>query len=200
MWRSFLAPPAGAFVGMSKPGGRSRHSGSRAPVLTGQAEELIGARQSVPGPAEAAMKYLILIYLNPRSRAIWEGFTDDQRAAGLQVYAALNEELAASGELIISRAAGRSIPDPMGSAAGRRFADGRAVCGGEGVDRRVLPGAVRQRRTGAGDRRADPGDTRRVRRGATRDGPSWHGDVTSGPGCRLRTACAHGDRHRAEPA
>ena len=48
------------------------------------------------------MKYLLLIYLNPRSRAIWEGFTDDQRAAGLQVYAALNEELAASGELIIS--------------------------------------------------------------------------------------------------
>ena len=48
------------------------------------------------------MKYLLLIYLNPQSRAIWEGFTDDQRAAGLQVYAALNEELAASGELIIS--------------------------------------------------------------------------------------------------
>jgi hypothetical protein len=48
------------------------------------------------------VKYLILIYLNPQSRAIWEGFTDDQRAAGLRVYAALNEELAASGELIIS--------------------------------------------------------------------------------------------------
>ena len=48
------------------------------------------------------MKYLLLIYLNPQSRAIWEGFTDDQRAAGLQVYAALNEELAASGELIIA--------------------------------------------------------------------------------------------------
>jgi hypothetical protein len=48
------------------------------------------------------MKYLLLIYLNPQSRAIWEGFTDDQRAAGLQVYAALNEELAGSGELIIT--------------------------------------------------------------------------------------------------
>ena len=48
------------------------------------------------------MKYLILIYLNSQSRAIWESFTDDQRAAGLQVYAALNDELAASGELIIT--------------------------------------------------------------------------------------------------
>jgi hypothetical protein len=54
------------------------------------------------------MKYLILIYLNPQSRAVWEGFTDDQRAAGLQVYAALNEELAASGELII----GERLGDP----------------------------------------------------------------------------------------
>jgi len=52
------------------------------------------------------MKYLLLIYLNPQSRAIWEGFTDDQRAAGLQVYAALNEELAASDELIISERLG----------------------------------------------------------------------------------------------
>ena len=48
------------------------------------------------------MKYLILIYLNEQSRAIWEGFTDEQQAAGLQVYAALNEELAASGELIMT--------------------------------------------------------------------------------------------------
>ena len=48
------------------------------------------------------MKYLILIYLNPQSRAIWEGLGDEQRAAGLRVYAALNDELATSGELIIS--------------------------------------------------------------------------------------------------
>ncbi len=65
------------------------------------------------------MKYLLLIYLNPRSRAIWEGFTDDQRAAGLQVYAALNEELAASGELIISEQLGdpsltQWVPPPAG--------------------------------------------------------------------------------------
>jgi hypothetical protein len=51
-----------------------------------------------------AVKYLILIYSNPASREIWEGFTDDQRAEGFRYYAALTEELAASGELIVSEA------------------------------------------------------------------------------------------------
>ena len=186
---------------MSKPGGRFRHSSDCAPGLTGQAEELIAARQSVPGAAEAAMKYLILIYLNPRSRAIWEGLADDQRAAGLQVYAALNEELAASGELIIAeRLADPSLTEWVPQ-RDDRFDDGRSVCGGEGADRRLLPGAVRQHRTGAGDRRADPGDARRVRRGAARDGFSRHGDVTSGPWVPAQNSgCAHGDRHRAAPA
>lgn len=50
------------------------------------------------------MKYLILIYSNPASRAIWAGFSDEQRAEGLGMYAALREELAASGELIVSEA------------------------------------------------------------------------------------------------
>jgi hypothetical protein len=50
------------------------------------------------------VKYLILIYSNPESRAIWEGFSDDQRAEGFRWYAALGEELAASGELIVSEA------------------------------------------------------------------------------------------------
>jgi hypothetical protein len=50
------------------------------------------------------MKYLILIYHNPASRAIWEGFSDTQRAEGFRAYAALNEDLAASGELIVSEA------------------------------------------------------------------------------------------------
>jgi hypothetical protein len=50
------------------------------------------------------MKYLILIYGNPQSRQIWEGFSDAQRAAGFGLYAALTEELAASGELIVSEA------------------------------------------------------------------------------------------------
>jgi hypothetical protein len=50
------------------------------------------------------VKYLILIYSNPASREIWEGFSDDQRAEGYRYYAALTEELAASGELIVSEA------------------------------------------------------------------------------------------------
>lgn len=50
------------------------------------------------------MKYLILIYGNPQSREIWEGFTDDQRTAGFGLYTAITEELAASGELIVSEA------------------------------------------------------------------------------------------------
>ena len=50
------------------------------------------------------MKYLVLIYSNPQSRQIWEGFSDDQRAEGFGYYAALTEELAASGELIVSEA------------------------------------------------------------------------------------------------
>ncbi len=50
------------------------------------------------------MKYLILIYSNPTSRAVWEGLSDAQRAEGLRGYAALNEDLAASGEMIVSEA------------------------------------------------------------------------------------------------
>jgi hypothetical protein len=53
---------------------------------------------------EGPVKYLILIYSNPASREIWEGFSDDQRAEGYRYYAALTEELAAAGELIVSEA------------------------------------------------------------------------------------------------
>jgi hypothetical protein len=50
------------------------------------------------------VKYLILIHSNPESRKIWEGFSDAERAEGFAVYAALNDDLAASGELIVSEA------------------------------------------------------------------------------------------------
>jgi hypothetical protein len=50
------------------------------------------------------VKYLILIYSNPASREIWESFTDDQRSEGFRYYTALAEELAASGELIVTEA------------------------------------------------------------------------------------------------
>jgi hypothetical protein len=53
---------------------------------------------------EALMKYLIMIYHNPKSREVWESFSDEERARGLQAYATLNEELAASGELIAAEA------------------------------------------------------------------------------------------------
>jgi hypothetical protein len=53
---------------------------------------------------EEPMKYLILIYHNPNAREIWEGFSDEQRAADLGAYAALNEELTVSGEMIVAEA------------------------------------------------------------------------------------------------
>jgi hypothetical protein len=47
---------------------------------------------------------LILIYSNPASRAIWEGFSEDEKAEGYRYYAALEDELAASGELVVTEA------------------------------------------------------------------------------------------------
>ncbi|HEY0453353.1 YciI family protein [Actinophytocola sp.] len=48
------------------------------------------------------MKYLILIYSNPESRAIWDTFSPEDRAAGLGAYEALDKELVESGELVAS--------------------------------------------------------------------------------------------------
>ena len=68
------------------------------------------------------MKYLILIYSNPKSREVWDGFSRDQRAAGLREYEALHESMVASGELIVSEA----LADP--SLAKRVTArDGRTI-------------------------------------------------------------------------
>jgi hypothetical protein len=50
------------------------------------------------------MRYVILIYSNPKSREIWAGFSDAERAAGFQAYAELDDSLRASGELIVSEA------------------------------------------------------------------------------------------------
>jgi hypothetical protein len=50
------------------------------------------------------MKYVILIHSNPASRAIWEGLATAERSEALHRYATLNEELTASGELIVSEA------------------------------------------------------------------------------------------------
>lgn len=50
------------------------------------------------------MKYLIQIYSNPESRAVWEGFSPEEQAAGYAYYQGINEELASSGELVASEA------------------------------------------------------------------------------------------------
>jgi len=55
-------------------------------------------------PLEAPMKYLILIHSNPRSRQIWDGFSDAERAEGFQAYGAIVDDLAASGELVVTEA------------------------------------------------------------------------------------------------
>ena len=43
------------------------------------------------------MKYLILIHRNPRSRELWEGFSEEQQAQWYAAYAALDEELRGRG-------------------------------------------------------------------------------------------------------
>ena len=43
------------------------------------------------------MKYLVLIWSNPASRAIWEEFSDEQEAEGFRYDTALTDELAAMG-------------------------------------------------------------------------------------------------------
>ena len=44
---------------------------------------------------DAPVKYLVLIWSNPASRAIWDSFSDEQRAEGFRYYGALTDELAA---------------------------------------------------------------------------------------------------------
>ena len=50
------------------------------------------------------MKYMILIHSNPASREAWEKFSEAERGQGMDAYAALNEDLAESGELIVTEA------------------------------------------------------------------------------------------------
>jgi len=49
------------------------------------------------------VKYVILLYSNPSSRDLWAGMSDAERVAGLSVYAELNADLVASGELVDSQ-------------------------------------------------------------------------------------------------
>jgi hypothetical protein len=68
------------------------------------------------------MKYVILIRHNPKAREVWASMPAEQRAEGLSVYAALTEDLAASGELIVSEA----LADPS-TAKRVRVRDGDVI-------------------------------------------------------------------------
>jgi hypothetical protein len=59
------------------------------------------------------MKYMIMIYHNPASQQVWESLPQDERSQALKAYTALDQDLAASGEMIVSH----PLADP---AAGRR--------------------------------------------------------------------------------
>lgn len=50
------------------------------------------------------MKYMILINHNQQARSSWENMSDEQRAAGYSAHASLVEDLAGSGELVVSDA------------------------------------------------------------------------------------------------
>ncbi|TYL54090.1 YciI family protein [Agromyces mariniharenae] len=50
------------------------------------------------------MKYLIQIYSNPESRAMWDSFTPEQQAEGYAYYQAISEELVSSGEYVAAEA------------------------------------------------------------------------------------------------
>jgi hypothetical protein len=48
------------------------------------------------------VKFLIMIHTNPLARAMWESFSEEDRAVGYGAYAALTEELMTSGEYVAS--------------------------------------------------------------------------------------------------
>ena len=50
------------------------------------------------------MKYLIQIYSNPASRAMWESFSAEQQAEGYAFYQGISAELRSSGELLADEA------------------------------------------------------------------------------------------------
>lgn len=52
------------------------------------------------------MKYLIQIYSNPESRAVWERFSAEEQAEGYAYYEGISSELASRGELLASEALG----------------------------------------------------------------------------------------------
>ncbi|WP_435068991.1 YciI family protein [Amycolatopsis thermoflava] len=70
------------------------------------------------------MKFLVLIYRNAASQAVWESLADDEKRQGLTAYEALDRDLAESGELVTSA----SLAPPE---TGKRVlvSDGQVVAG-----------------------------------------------------------------------
>lgn len=68
------------------------------------------------------MKYLIMLYGNPMTREWWAGLSDAEKNEAAGGHFAINEALAASGEMIVTQA----LADP---ATGQRVSlvDGQAV-------------------------------------------------------------------------
>ena len=68
------------------------------------------------------MKYLIMLYGNPMTREWWAGLTDAEKNEAAGGHFAINEALAASGEMIVTQA----LADP---ATGQRVSlvDGQAM-------------------------------------------------------------------------
>jgi hypothetical protein len=87
----------------------SKRRSARSKRRTAPMYEARASGQHAESRTVCGVKYVILIYQNPVSRAMWERLSADQRAAGWAAYAELNEELAASGELIASEALAEGI-------------------------------------------------------------------------------------------
>ena len=101
------------------------------------------------------MKYLILVLSNPHFLERWEGLTEAQREAFGRDHLALTEELAASGELVVSEgladpalAKRVTVRDGKTMTTDGPFAEVKEHLAG------LLPRRLRVRGTGGGDRRA----------------------------------------------
>jgi hypothetical protein len=57
---------------------------------------------------EAPVKYLIMIYHNPRLVEMWENMSDSERVEGMEAHANFIEDLIESGEMVMAE----SLTDP----------------------------------------------------------------------------------------
>jgi hypothetical protein len=65
------------------------------------------------------MKYLILIYSNPKSRETWQAFSEAEQAEGWRAYAALTQDLTATRELLAAEALADAALGKRVTASGR---------------------------------------------------------------------------------